>query len=108
MEYRERSLVDLFGLSIAPNGIFIISVIAENFTNMYGFAPDLEGGTGGAADSNDHDNIELVDGNGKVVDVFGVPGENRRAVRRSEVVKTMQHIFFLNGKSLTIQGLPDP
>lgn len=96
-EFTVRSVIDLTGYTMSPLSAFVIAADALSFEVVYGFSPDLEGGTGGAADSNGDDNIELVDGNGKVVDVFGVPGEDGsgtnhefedgRAVRNGNVVK---------------------
>ncbi|MCM5662047.1 DUF5689 domain-containing protein [Galbibacter mesophilus] len=76
MDYTERSVIDLSAHTIPPQSTFVIAADSLAFESVYGFKPTMEGGTGGAADSNGDDNIELVDGNGKVVDVFGVPGED--------------------------------
>ncbi|MEJ4088547.1 DUF5689 domain-containing protein [Galbibacter orientalis] len=96
-EFTARSVIDLTGYTMAPLSAFVIAADALSFEVVYGFSPDLEGGTGGAADSNGDDTMHLVDGNGKVVDVFGVPGEDGsgtnhefedgRAVRNTAVVK---------------------
>ena len=44
--------------------------------SCYGFAPDINGGAGGPADSNGDDNIAIRDASDTVVDIFGVPGED--------------------------------
>ncbi|MCX2680543.1 DUF5689 domain-containing protein [Galbibacter sp. EGI 63066] len=76
--YTESRVIDLSAYVIPPQSTFVIAASAEGFEATYGFAPDMQGGSGGAADSNGDDNIELVDGNGMVVDLFGVPGEKGR------------------------------
>ncbi|QLE03105.1 lamin tail domain-containing protein [Galbibacter sp. BG1] len=96
-EFTERSVIDLSGNRISSGSTFLIAADSLAFESVYGFKPDLEGGTGGAADSNGDDNIELLDGNGVVVDVFGVPGEDGsgtnhefedgRAVRNTSVIR---------------------
>lgn len=70
------SFVDLTGFEISAESTFIISPNAEEFEQVYGFAPDLGVGTNSPADSNGDDNFELVDPFGLVIDVFGVPGED--------------------------------
>ena len=54
----------------------MISPNAGEFEAVYGFPPDLGIGTNSPADSNGDDNLELVDPFGKVIDVFGVVGED--------------------------------
>lgn len=76
VSFTERSVIDLSGYVIPPESAFIIASNEVDFISTYGFSPNLETGTGSAADSNGDDNIELVDGNGSVVDVFGRPGED--------------------------------
>jgi hypothetical protein len=70
------STIDLSGLEIAAENTLIISPNASEFETVYGFAPDLGVGTNSPADSNGDDNLELVDPFGKVIDVFGVIGED--------------------------------
>ncbi|MEL4306780.1 lamin tail domain-containing protein [Joostella sp. CR20] len=104
VEFTERSVIDLSGYEILPNATFVIAADAVSFEATYGFTPHLDGGTGGAADSNGDDNIELVDGNGMVVDIFGVVGEDGsgtnhefedgRAVRKTSVVKNNSSYTF--------------
>lgn len=70
------STIDLSGLVIGAESTLVISPKAEEFELVYGFAPDLGVSTNSPADSNGDDNLELVDPFGKVIDVFGVIGED--------------------------------
>mgnify|MGYP003636849872 CR=1 FL=1 len=70
------STLDLSGNTIDSNQAFVIAVNASTFETVFGFPPDLEAGTNGPADSNGDDNLELVDSEGTVVDVFGIIGED--------------------------------
>jgi hypothetical protein len=70
------SSLDLTGSTINNGQAFVIAANATAFQTTFGVAPDLEAGTGGPADSNGDDNLELVDPNGNVVDTFGLPGED--------------------------------
>lgn len=70
------SSIDLTGSTINAGQAFVIAAQAAGFEAAFGFAPDLAADTGGPADSNGDDNLELVDPDGNVVDVFGVPGED--------------------------------
>ncbi|WP_170146702.1 DUF5689 domain-containing protein [Maribacter vaceletii] len=89
------SEVNLSGLEVAPQSTIVIAPSADNFNSIYGFLPNLEVGINSPADSNGDDNLILVDPFGKIIDVFGVVGEDGsgtnhefedgRAVRKSEV-----------------------
>ncbi len=68
--------IDLTGHLIRAGKTFTISPNAVEFELVFGFSPDLSVSAGGPADSNGDDNLELVDPFGKVIDVFGVPGED--------------------------------
>lgn len=91
------STIDLSGLVIDAGSTLVISPNAEEFKLVYGFAPDLGVSTNSPADSNGDDNLELVDPFGKVIDVFGVIGEDGsgtnhefedgRAIRNSDVLE---------------------
>ncbi|MDY0781238.1 DUF5689 domain-containing protein [Tenacibaculum sp. IB213877] len=70
------SSIDLTGSTINAGQAFVIAAQATAFETAFGFAPDLAADTGGPADSNGDDNLELVSPDGTVVDVFGVPGED--------------------------------
>ncbi len=70
------SSIDLSGFFIDAQSTFVISPNATEFESIYGFTPNLGVGTNGPADSNGDDNLELVDPFGKVIDTFGVPGED--------------------------------
>ncbi len=70
------SELDLSGSIIDSHKTFVIAANASEFERVYGFKPDLEAGTNGPADSNGDDNLELVDSQGMVVDVFGIIGQD--------------------------------
>ena len=70
------SVLDLSGAIIESQKTFVIAANASDFELVFGFKPDLEAGTNGPADSNGDDNLELVDSQGTVVDVFGRIGED--------------------------------
>ncbi len=70
------STIDLSGSTIAGESTFVISPNAEEFEMIYGFPPDIGVGFNSPADSNGDDNLELVDPFGKLIDVFGVVGED--------------------------------
>lgn len=90
------SSIDLSELTIEANGLLVISPNAEEFEIVYGFVPDLGVGTNSPADSNGDDNIVLVDPFGKIIDIFGIVGqdgsntnhefEDGRALRRPEII----------------------
>tara|TARA_R110000751_G_scaffold7825_4_gene31799 strand:+ start:59 stop:871 length:813 start_codon:yes stop_codon:yes gene_type:complete len=90
------SIIDLSGLTIEGNNFLVISPNADEFENVYGFAPDLAVGTNSPADSNGDDNIVLVDPFGSIIDIFGIIGEDGsntdhefedgRALRKEEVI----------------------
>ena len=90
------STTDLSGLTIEGNNFLVISPNADEFENVYGFAPDLAVGTNSPADSNGDDNIVLVDPFGSIIDIFGIIGEDGsntdhefedgRALRKEEVI----------------------
>jgi len=89
------STIDLSGLTISAENTLVISPNGTEFEKVYGFTPDLAVGTNSAADSNGDDNLELADPFGKVIDVFGLIGEDGtgtnhefedgRAVRNTEI-----------------------
>ncbi|WP_062059221.1 DUF5689 domain-containing protein [Sediminicola sp. YIK13] len=70
------SSLDLSGHQIGANKTLVISPNKEEFELIYGFAPDIGVATNSPADSNGDDNLVLVDPFGKIIDVFGVPGED--------------------------------
>ena len=70
-----QSPVSLTGVIVA-GGFYIISNNASTFESTYGFAPNQDIGTGGAADSNGDDNLALLDATTAIVDLYGVPGED--------------------------------
>lgn len=67
--------VDLTG-TITAGGFYIVCANQTTFTSTFGFAADQSIGTGGPADSNGDDKIQLLDASSSVVDMFGVLAEN--------------------------------
>ncbi|MGB5236863.1 MAG: DUF5689 domain-containing protein [Flavobacteriaceae bacterium] len=70
------SSIDLTGQVIKANRTILIAADSAGFELVYGFKPDLVAGSNTAAGSNGDDNLELVDPFDKVIDRFGVPGED--------------------------------
>ena len=69
--------IDLSSIGLLSSGSFvIISPNGGEFESVYGFAPDIDAGTGGAADSNGDDQIAIFDASDNTIDIFGVPGED--------------------------------
>lgn len=89
------STTDLSNFEILSESTLVIAANAEEFTETFGFMPDVEAGKNSPADSNGDDNFQLVDPFGKVVDAFGIVGEDGsytdhefedgRAVRNIEI-----------------------
>lgn len=89
------STIDLSDYEIVAESTLVIAADSEEFTVVYGLAPDLEAGKNSPADSNGDDNFQLVDPFGKVIDAFGIVGEDGsgtnhefedgRAVRKPEI-----------------------
>jgi hypothetical protein len=61
---------------LSPGSFAIIAADGNIFQSTYGFAPDIIGGTGGAADSNGDDQIAIFNSLDETIDIFGVPGED--------------------------------
>ena len=70
------STLDLSGHIIQAGQAFVIAANASEFEAVFGFSPDISAGANSPADSNGDDNLELVDSEGNVVDIFGVIGED--------------------------------
>lgn len=98
------SAIDLSGNTINTGQAFVIAANAAEFETVFGFTPDLSAGSNSPADSNGDDNLELVDSEGNIVDVFGVIGEDGtstnhefedgRALRNNSIVQgTAIYIF---------------
>jgi hypothetical protein len=68
--------IDLTGKVFTSQTTLVISSNEEEFTLVYGFAPDIVASAGNAADSNGDDTMVLVDAFGNVIDIFGVIGED--------------------------------
>jgi len=69
------SIKDLTGI-ISAGGFYIVCNNADKFSETYGLTCDQDVGTGGAADSNGDDNIAILNPEGNIHDIFGVPGED--------------------------------
>lgn len=91
------STTDLSDYKISEESTLVIAANAEEFTTVYGFMPDLETGNNSVADSNGDDNFQLMDPFGKVIDAFGIVGEDGsgtnhefedgRAVRNKDITE---------------------
>lgn len=91
------STIDLSDINIEAESTLVISPNVMEFELIYGFEPNISAGTNSPADSNGDDNLVLVDPFGKVIDVFGVIGEDGtstnhefedgRAIRNSDVTE---------------------
>jgi len=98
------STLDLSGFSIEGESTFVISPDEIEFEKVYGFPPDMGIGVNSPADSNGDDNLQLVDSFGKVIDVFGVVGEDGsntnhefedgRAVRNVKITEANSSFVF--------------
>ncbi|MEJ1221275.1 DUF5689 domain-containing protein [Sediminicola sp. 1XM1-17] len=89
------SVLDLSGYNIGGLQTLVISPNAAEFEAVYGFAPDIGVSTNSPADSNGDDNLELVDPFGKVIDVFGIPGEDGSGTKHE----------FEDGRAVRIGGV---
>lgn len=89
------STVDLSNYEISAESALVVAASAEEFNTVFGFIPDVEAGQNSPADSNGDDNFQLVDPFEKVIDAFGIIGEDGsgtnhefedgRAVRNPEI-----------------------
>ncbi len=70
------SEIDLSGFLIRSNEALVMSSNPTVFEEVYGFPPDYKVISNSAADSNGDDNLDLIDPFGKVIDRFGIPGED--------------------------------
>ncbi len=96
--------VDLSAFVLQGESTLTISSNASEFEKTYGFMPDLEVTANGPADSNGDDNLVLLDPFAKIVDVFGVVGEDGsgtnhefedgKASRNAEVLKANSSYTF--------------
>jgi hypothetical protein len=62
--------------TLAAGSCAYIAKDADEFMTAYGFAPVIDGGSDGPADSNGDDQIAIIDGSETVIDFFGVIGED--------------------------------
>ncbi|WP_219009557.1 T9SS type A sorting domain-containing protein [Aquimarina litoralis] len=73
----QNSGIDLTPIGTLAAGEFaVIAANGTEFQTVFGFAPDISAGTGGAADSNGDDQIAVFDASDMTIDIFGVPGED--------------------------------
>ncbi|WP_299223357.1 T9SS type A sorting domain-containing protein [uncultured Aquimarina sp.] len=73
----QTSGIDLTPIgTLAAGGFAVIAANGTEFEAVYGFAPTINAGTGGAADSNGDDQIAVFDASDTTIDIFGVPGED--------------------------------
>jgi hypothetical protein len=94
------STIDLSGSTINIGQAFVIAVNAAEFETVFGFAPDLSTGSNSPADSNGDDNLELVDSEGNVVDVFGVIGEDGTGTNHEfEDGRALRNAFVVQGNT---------
>ncbi|MDJ0646138.1 MAG: DUF5689 domain-containing protein [Flavobacteriaceae bacterium] len=95
------STLDLSGNIIESNQAFVIAANASGFEAVFGFAPNLAVGTNGPADSNGDDNLELVDSEGNVVDIFGVIGEDGSGTNHEfEDGRAQRKVSIITGNSI--------
>lgn len=90
------SAIDLSGQILPPESTLLISPNPTEFALTFGFDPDMGSPPNGPADSNGDDNLELLNGLGERVDIFGIIGEDGsgtshefedgRAVRKVNIV----------------------
>ncbi|WP_394748348.1 DUF5689 domain-containing protein [Spongiimicrobium salis] len=91
------AVIDLSNMHIGGENTLVISPNAQEFEQVYGFAPDMEAPGNSPANSNGDDTIVLVDPFGTTIDIFGVIGvdgsgtahefEDGRALRKADIVK---------------------
>lgn len=92
------STLDLSSQTIYSGHTIVIASNAESFEQVYGVAPDLEAGPNSPADSNGDDNLVLVDPFGKIIDVFGVVGEDGSGTNHEfEDGRAARNTFILRG-----------
>jgi len=73
----QGSGIDLTAAGIvAPGSFVLVAANATAFQTTYGIPADINGGTGGPADSNGDDQVALFDAADATIDIFGVPGED--------------------------------
>lgn len=74
------SAIDLENLGtnqmLSEGEFLVIAANATTFNATYNATADFAAGTGGPADSNGDDQIGIIDANGTILDIFGVPGED--------------------------------
>ena len=95
------STLDLSSHTIYSGQTLVLAANADSFEQIYGVAPDLEAGTNSPADSNGDDNLVLVDPFGKVIDVFGVVGEDGSGTNHEfEDGRAVRNAFVQRGNAM--------
>ncbi len=73
----QSTVIDLSSIGTLNSGSFaIIAKNSSEFATVYGVTADINGGNGGAADSNGDDQIAILDASDSIIDIFGIPGED--------------------------------
>ena len=70
------SVIDLSGFTIEAKSTLVIAANPDEFRKAFGFDADLSAPGNTAANSNGDDNIALIDPFDKLIDLFGVIGED--------------------------------
>ena len=92
------SVIDLTGYTILAENTLVISPDSTEFERVYGINPDVGVGVNSPADSNGDDNLELVDPFGRVVDIFGIIGEDGSGTNHEfEDGKAIRKLEIANG-----------
>lgn len=105
---------DLSGKTIPSKSALVLSAWPETFYQVYGFNPDIVIKSNGPADSNGDDNMALLDPFGKIIDFFGIPGEDGTgtthefedgvAIRNTDIKKANPDFNFLEWKIYNDSG----
>ena len=67
--------IDLSPIGTLEPGVYAHIARSADFSDCYGFAPDIVGSGSGPVDSNGDDQVAIIDGSANIVDIFGVIGE---------------------------------
>ena len=89
--------IEIGRVKVLPGDAISFSANPADYQRVYGQQPDVEVVQNSAADSNGDDNMVLIDAEGRVVDIFGIIGEDGsgtahefedgRALRKDEIRK---------------------
>ena len=67
--------IDLSPIGTLEPGVYAHIARSTDFSDCYGFAPDIVGSGSGPVDSNGDDQVAIIDGSANIIDIFGVIGE---------------------------------